>query len=82
MQVEHDIKIIKYDDNLQVEIEKMQAEGWRNMPGFAPVIIFQVYRDDITKAQSTSGQSAGFGGQVTMGIDDSKVHIIRAGDKK
>jgi len=87
MQVEHDIKIIPFDANFDKEVESMKKEGWRQAPGFAAFGVFPVVRDDNWQAQQQAAeqpppQAAGMGGVATMTIDDSKVHIIRAGDKK
>jgi len=82
MQVEHETRIIKIDKDFDAELEKMKAEGWRNMPGFWPVAIFPVYRDENTIAESANAaavQQAGFGGVMGGHIADDKVGIIRAG---
>lgn len=73
-EVEHDIKTLPIDANLETAVKKLEAEGWELMPGITPVAIYHVVRMK-GGSRPMVGQS-GFG---TLGVDDTKVHILRDG---
>ena len=70
--IEHDIKVIPIDANLQSTIKQLEGEGWELIPGVVPVAIYHLARnkDQLPKAM---------GGHGTLGIDDTKVHVLRNG---
>lgn len=72
MEVEHDIKVIPVNANLQGEIERLTKEGWTLVPGVQPVAIYHVVRPKRATAQANMGQG-------TMMIDESKIGILRNG---
>ncbi len=73
IEIEHDVKVIPIDADLQKEIEKFVADGWELMSGVVPVAIYHVVRaKDRSKALSA-------GGIGHMAIDESKVMILRDG---
>lgn len=71
-EIEHVVRTFTVDDNLQAEIEKLQADGFQTIPGIPPVIVYHLMRQ---KSQPVAA-SAGLG---KLSIDDSKVMIIRDG---
>lgn len=83
--VEFSLRIFAFDDNLPSELAKLEAEGWKPIPGLAPAVNYVVFRPQQPVAQVTpevtpqslmEPASAGMG---TITIDDSKVHIYRNG---
>jgi hypothetical protein len=71
-EVEHAVKVLSIDNNLQDEVKRLESEGWELMPGILPVAVYHVVR---IKNKPQFAQAA----EGTMGIDDSKVLIIRDG---
>ena len=71
-EVEHAVKVLPIDNELQQEVKKLEGEGWELMPGVLPVAVYHVVR---VKNKPQFAQSA----QGTMGLDDSKVSILRDG---
>jgi len=70
-------KTLPIDANLQAECQKLEAEGWKVMPGTTPVAIYNLHREK--PAVKPSGPMEGL---LKLSIDDSKVHIIRGSDTK
>ena len=70
--IEHDVKVIPIDDNLQATVKKLEGEGWNLMPGVLPVAVYHVVR---MKGKPLMAQSA----IGTLGVDDAKVHVLRDG---
>ena len=70
MEIEHDIKVITFDDNLPSELEKLSKDGWLAIPGIAPVVVYHLVR--------TKSQMASVGGNSHLTVDDSKVFILKA----
>ena len=71
--------ILPFDDKLTDELKKLEAQGFQQLPGTPPVVIYTVFRSpEQPPAQSRGDAHAGM---VQMGIDDSNVHIIRNGQK-
>lgn len=68
MEVEHDVKVIPIDENLQAEVQKLATEGWEMVAGVKPVAVYHVARVKRPSA------GAGFG---KLHIDDSKVGILK-----
>ena len=62
-------KVLNVDANMQAEITKWAAEGWQLVPGCIPQAVYQLYR-----------QSKVSGSMGKLVIDDSKVHVVRAGE--
>ena len=71
-EVEHAVKVLQIDNNLQLEVKKLEAEGWELVPGIVPVAVYHLVR---VKNKPQFAQVA----EGIMGVDDSKVHIIRGG---
>lgn len=71
IEVEHDVKAIPLDANLQKEVERLAADGWELMPGVTPVGIYHIIR----AKERDKALSAGGVGRLT--IDESKVFILR-----
>ena len=71
-EVEHAVKVLPIDNDLQAEVKKLEAEGWELMPGILPVAVYHVVR---IKNKPQFAQSA----EGNMGIDDTKVGILRGG---
>lgn len=74
MEVEHDIKVIPVNENLQGEIEKLAKEGWALVPGVQPVAIYHVVRPKHINSHLMAPAGKG-----SLSIDDSKIHIMRDG---
>lgn len=72
MEVEHDIKVLPVNENLQGEIEKLAKDGWALVPGVQPVAIYHVVRQKSHHLAANTGRG-------TMMIDESKVGILRNG---
>ncbi len=64
--MEFTTKVLKMDSTLQAEVAKLAEEGWQLIPGCEPQVIYQLCREPN-------------GGRGTMVIDESKVHIVKAG---
>lgn len=62
---------IEVNEELPNELKKLEAEGWKVIPGIAPVAIYSVFRE---KPPTNHVEF-----EANMVIDDSKVHIIRDG---
>lgn len=78
--VEFAFKAFQFDDNLPNELKKLEAEGFVQIPGLAPVVMYMVFRNTKPQEQPVPEpppQGAGFG---VMQIDDTKVHVIRGGE--
>ena len=72
-EVEHAVKVITIDASLQDEVKRLEGEGWELIPGILPVAVYHLVR---IKGKTTAfGQS----GRGQLGVDDSKVHILRDG---
>lgn len=69
MEIEHDVKVIPIDENIDNEVTKLRGDGWELIPGIKPVAVYHLAR--IKKQPSQSGVGR-------MVIDDSKVMIIPA----
>jgi hypothetical protein len=72
MDYEYETRVMAFDENLQAEIKKMEAAGWQVNPSAQSLVIMHVQRPQPQ-------QAAGFGGFGSLGIDESKVHIMRDG---
>jgi hypothetical protein len=70
--IEHDVKVIPIDANLQTTIKKLESEGWELIPGVVPVAIYHLARNKDQPPKS-------LGGEGSLGIDDTKVHVLRNG---
>lgn len=73
-EIEHDVKVIPIDNNLQEAVKKLEAEGWELFPGVQPIAVYHVAR--IKGKTMPAPAAAGFG---LLGVDDTKVHVIRDG---
>lgn len=71
-EVEHAVKVLQIDNNLQQEVKQLEAEGWELVPGILPVAVYHLVR---IKNKPPFAQIA----EGTMGVDDSKVLVIRDG---
>lgn len=69
-EIEHLVKTLPIDENLQAEVKKLEQDGWQLSPGTAPVAVYHLMR--IKPQPVTMGV-----GQIH--VDDSKVAIIRDG---
>jgi hypothetical protein len=70
--VEFDLRIIEINEQLQENIQRMLSEGWSLTPGHKAVAIYPVQR---IKQQPLGV----LGVTSTMGIDESKISILRDG---
>ena len=59
-------KTLNVDANLQAEIAKLAADGWQLAPGYIPQTTYHLCREPT-------------GSRSAMVIDESKVHIVKAG---
>lgn len=77
MEVEHDIKVIPIDENLQANVEALAKERWELLPGIKPVAIYHVARAKLApNAPATPGQPPTGLGQAHLKIDDTKVVML------
>jgi hypothetical protein len=65
------VATIACDPNMQQNIEKLRSEGWDLRENVPPVAVYHLQRPRVRQ-----GVQAGHGG---LGIDDSKIHIIKGG---
>lgn len=72
--VEFTQKTLPFDNNLEAELKKMEAEGWQLMQGVMPTITYVLWRAQAQPQSVVSNQGYG-----SITIDDSKVHIIKGG---
>lgn len=73
MNIEHDVRMIPMlpVEKFQEEVNKLASDGWEIVQGVPPVAIYHIVRDK-DKVQAASMQ-------VRMGIDDTKIGILRDG---
>ena len=64
--MEFTTKVLNVDSTLQAEIAKLAEEGWQLIPGCQPKAVYQLCREPN-------------GGRSAIVIDESKVHIVKAG---
>jgi hypothetical protein len=69
---EFDTKTIPLDEKLHDTLEELQREGWQVVPGTVPVVVYS-----LTRPKSSAKT---FGAHGTLGIDDTKVFILRDGE--
>jgi hypothetical protein len=74
MEIEFELKIMKIDEGLQEKIQTMLQEGWQVSPGHHAVAIYPVQR-----AKSTQAPQGLMGAASTLGIDETKIKILRDG---
>lgn len=68
MKLEFKTIAVEINNNFQEEIERLAVEGWQLVPGTQPVAVYSLQRlSDIDNKE----------GLLTMGIDDSKIGIIK-----
>lgn len=65
-------KIISIGPDLPAELAKLEAEGWKVIPGIAPIAIYSVFRE---KPEAPIGMHI----ESNLIIDDTKVHVVRNG---
>lgn len=71
-EIEHIIKSLPIDENLQDQVNALVREGWNTVPGVPPVAVYHLVRE---KRKS-------FGAAGVMQVDDSKIMIIPANGTK
>lgn len=74
--VEMALKIFPFNETLQQELAKLEAEGWQVVPGLAPAVSYVLFRPALQPQPVAEPVAAGFG---QLGIDETKVHIYRNG---
>jgi hypothetical protein len=82
--VEFSLRIFAFNDDLPKELAKLEAEGWKPIPGLAPAVSYVVFRPQPVAQPAAQPvmepviepASAGMG---IITIDDSKVHLYRNG---
>ena len=67
MTFEYQHACLPLDQDLQQKLEVLAREGWALVPGTVPVGLYFLQRQEQT-AQAM---------ELTMGLDDTKIHIIR-----
>ena len=70
MDVEHAIKVLPIDEQLQNNLQSLVKTGWELVPGVQPVAIYHVVRVKKDDAPSIGG------GVLSMSLDDSKVMVV------
>lgn len=82
MEVEHIIRSFPVDDNLQKEVQALEAQGWQIPPGFPPVMVYHLAR---MKAPETPPKAPELPPEIKhslgrLAIDDSMIMVIPAKD--
>ena len=72
---EFEVKAIPLTQEIQNEADKLSREGWTNVPGTTPVVVFNLMR------AKDGAQMAGAFAEAKMAIDDDKVFIMGADGK-
>lgn len=72
-EVEHTIKVLPIDSNLEASVKALEAEGWELVPGVTPIAVYHIVR------VKRDAPPASVGGQGVIRLDDTKVHIVRDG---
>lgn len=91
VEVEHTIRSIPIDENLGAEVQKLRDEGWDAVPGVLPVAVYHLVRirrnkDEVPKEEPPAEEAppaprpAAVGGIGVLGIDDSKVFVLRGSE--
>lgn len=70
MDVEHAVKVIPIDEQLQDNLQALVKTGWELVPGVQPVAIYHVVRIIKHDAPNTAG------GIMNMAIDETKVFVV------
>lgn len=69
--IEHEVKVLPIDENLQKELEKLTADGWQMVPGTRGMAIYHVVREKRAPGMASAG------GVGTLQIDESKVFVLK-----
>jgi hypothetical protein len=75
---EYQFKMFPVDADLPKRTEEMGKEGWMQVPGLMPQMIFPCYRikPGTEEAKSAPKPTAGMGGEMKMVFDESKIFVI------
>lgn len=68
-------KIISIGQDLPAELAKLEAEGWKVIPGITPIVIYSLFRE-IPVAPIVAASMVV---ESNLIIDDTKVHVVRNG---
>jgi hypothetical protein len=71
MELEHIVRSFPVDDNLQKEVQALEADGWQVIPGIPPVMVYHLAR--AKQAVVVQPESSALG---RLQIDDSLIMVI------